>query len=279
MSEGDAFELLRYAYDKGVQVFDTAPVYGFGESERRIGKALKDFRDKVFLISKSGVTWHSNMRIDMTNCPKVTQKMIEQSLRDLQSDYIDLYMVHWPDSSVDIRHTLEVYEKAKDQGKIKHIGLCNTFAQDFKKAKEVSKIEVIQSELNIFNRSNLEFATEDSAFMSWGTLDKGIITGKVNKERKFEKADCRSWAPWWKSSPLEQKYKAMEEILPKLEKEGFSGLDLALSHNLSNKHVSSVLCGVKSKVQLDTIVDSLQKKIPATVINECIEIAQRHLNA
>jgi len=82
----------------------------------------------------------------MTNDPVVAQKMLEQSLRDLQSDYIDLYMVHWPDTRVDIRKTLEVYAKAKHQGKIKHIGLCNTNIDELEKAREIEKVEVVQSQ-------------------------------------------------------------------------------------------------------------------------------------
>jgi len=137
INENDSIELLNSAYDKGIRIFDTAPIYGFGLSEVRMGKAFKQTRDKVFIVSKSGVTWGENKRVDMTNDPVVTTKMLEQSLRDLQSDYIDLYMIHWPDTRVDIRRPLEVLAKAKHQGKIKHIGLCNTNIADLEKGSEI----------------------------------------------------------------------------------------------------------------------------------------------
>ncbi|MCB9062309.1 MAG: aldo/keto reductase [Halobacteriovoraceae bacterium] len=279
INEGDSISLLHYAYERGVKVYDTAPIYGFGESEKRIGQAFKDKREKVFIISKSGVTWHPNKRVNMTNDPNCAKKMLEQSLRDLQSDYVDLYMVHWPDQKIDIRRTLECFQNMKESGKIRHIGLCNTNLEDLKLGSEVCQIEVIQSELNIFKRENFDLLNETQAFMSWGTLEKGIITGRVNKNRKFDKSDCRSWAPWWKSSPLDKQFKTMSEIFPLLEKYELSGLDLAIAFNLSDQRVKSVLCGVRNQKQLDEVLISLKKNVPQTLINECLSIVDRNMNA
>ena len=94
ISKADSLSLLNHAYDRGIKVFDTAPIYGFGESERRIGAAFKDKREDVFIISKCGVTWHDTKRVNMTNDPQTTKKMIEQSLRDLGSDYIAVSYTH-----------------------------------------------------------------------------------------------------------------------------------------------------------------------------------------
>ncbi|MBY0416331.1 MAG: aldo/keto reductase, partial [Bdellovibrionales bacterium] len=245
ISEGDAINLLHEAYEGGIRIFDTAPIYGFGLSEQRIGKAFKNNREKVFLVSKSGVTWHENKRVDMNNDPVIAQKMIEQSLRDLNTDYIDLYMVHWPDNKVDIRKTLEVLSRAKQQGKILHIGLCNTNLDELNKAFEVDRIEVVQSEFNLFvnkyvNAEIFPYLKEKNiSFMSWGTLDKGIITGRVDETRKeFDKSDCRSWAPWWKSMDNSEKFLAMKKLWPMLDKNHHSGLELALAFNLSFPELS-----------------------------------------
>lgn len=262
ISEDEACRLLRYTFDRGIRLFDTAPIYGFGESEIRIGKAFKDIREKVYIVSKSGVSWHDSKRVNMTNEPKETQKMLEDSLRRLDSDYIDHYMIHWPDSRVDIRKTMEVLSKAKLQGKIKSIGLCNTYLDDFNKASEVDKISSLQSELNIFSRhavdSLLPIAKEnDLSFMSWGTLDKGILTGRVNAKRKFDKSDCRSWAPWWKSMDKEDRYRKMEIINKVISKFNLSPISLALGFNLSHENVDMVLCGGRSEKQWDGLIDSL----------------------
>jgi len=278
ITEDDAISLLNYAYDRGLRIFDTAPIYGFGTSEKRIGKAFKQNREDVFLVSKSGVTWHENLRVDMTNDPQTTQRMLEQSLRDLQTDYIDLFMIHWPDERVDIRRPLEVLAKAKLDGKIKHIGLCNTHLDDYKKACEIEKIEVLQSQLNFFEREVkdeiLPLVTRDElSFMSWGTLDKGILTGRVNRDRKFDKSDCRNWAPWWKAMDKESRYKVMDRIIPHLKEHGHTALEMALSFNLAQEGCSTLLCGSRTHEQLDGVLEALKNPLSSNLLKEVDEIA------
>lgn len=277
ISEADAISLLNEAKSRGVKIFDTAPIYGFGLSEQRIGKAFKQVREEVFIISKSGVTWHENKRVDMSNSPDVTQKMLEQSLRDLQSDYLDLFMIHWPDSKVDIRQPLEVLSKAKSQGKIKHIGLCNTNLEDLEKAKEIDRIEAVQSQLNIFERDVEQdifpYLKENNiSFMSWGTLDKGILTKRVDKSRTFDKSDCRSWAPWWKEMDKETRYEKVRKYWPLLEENGYSGLEMAIAHNLSYPEVSTVLCGAKNHDQLNSLMNAFENLPKKELVDEVLKI-------
>ena len=279
INETDAIDLLLLAFDKGLRVFDTAPIYGFGLSEQRMGKAFKQMREKVFIVSKSGVTWGDNKRVDMTNDPAVTTRMLEQSLRDLQSDYIDLYMIHWPDARVDIRRPLEVLAKAQHEGKIKHIGLCNTNVSDLTLASEIARIEVAQSEFNFFqNRAASELfpkLKEDNiSFMSWGTLDKGILTGRVDEKRKYDASDCRSWAPWWKNADNKSKFEAMKKIWPVLDHYNHSGLEFALGFNLGFEDLTMALCGAKNKEQLLSLFKALDNLPAKEVITEISKLAK-----
>ena len=278
ISENESIDLLLQAKDLGIKIFDTAPIYGFGLSEKRMGLAFEKCREDVFLVSKCGVSWHDNGRVNMSNDPTTTKKMLEQSLRDLRSEYIDLYMVHWPDNRVDIRKTLEVLEKAKNQGKIKHIGLCNTNLDEISKASEISKIEVLQSEMNFFNttiRDELLVKPECSemSFMSWGTLAKGILTGRVNSDRKYNKSDCRSWAPWWKKSDKDINIEKMNKLLPFLQENGHSGLELALANNLQFSEVDTLLCGARSASQLESLFKAINNLPSNELVNRCREIA------
>jgi aryl-alcohol dehydrogenase-like predicted oxidoreductase len=279
ISEADSIELLHMSYDLGLRIFDTAPIYGFGLSEIRMGKAFKEMREKVFIVSKSGVTWGDNKRVDMSNEPAVTTAMLEQSLRDLNTDYIDLYMIHWPDARVDIRRPLEVLAKAKQQGKIKHIGLCNTSISDLEKAAEIDRIEVVQSEFNLFQNdiqnSLFPYLKKNNiSFMSWGTLDKGILTGRVDEKRKFEESDCRSWAPWWKNADNKSKFDAMKNIWPLLEENHHTGLELALGYNLNFPELSVALCGAKTPDQLLSILGALKNLPKKELIAEVMQLAK-----
>ena len=277
VSHEDSLDLLRASYERGVRLFDSAPIYGFGESERRIGKAFGKGED-VFVISKSGVTWDESRRIDMTNQPEVAGRMLEQSLRNFGRDVIDLYMVHWPDERVDIRRTLEVYVRAQEQGKIKHIGLCNTFPQELRKAREVARIEYVQSEYHLLCRDVPAVFPhlQEAVFMSWGTLDKGILTGSVDRKRELSKnyhsSDCRRKAPWWKQSEVLKKIERLESLWPFLKERGYSPLEMALGHNLCRTECSHVLVGFKSRRQLEEVLAGLEHLPDSKTVEEA-----RHL--
>lgn len=248
--------IIRQSVDFGVKAIDLAPIYGFCQAEKTVGRIVRPFRDKVFLTSKSGVSWHSTKRVNMTNDPKTALNMLEQSLRDLETDYIDAYFIHWPDVKVDIRNTMEVLARKKEQGLIRFIGLCNSNADDFLKASEIDQVSILQSEFNIFNNGfdqelTNKVQSDVSSFWGWGTFDKGIISGSVTKDRTFEKNDCRSWAPWWKKSNKNEKIEIMEKILNKMQLS--DGVSLALSHAaMSDLKVKPIL-GLKSLNHLNGV--------------------------
>lgn len=282
VSDEDAISLLQEAHDRGINLFDTAPVYGFGLSEKRMGKAFLGKRDRVFIVSKGGIPWDDNKRLKLDNSPKVIQKMLEQSLKDLRTDYIDLYMIHWPDNNVDIRKPMEYLSKVKEEGKIRVIGLCNSFVEDINRACEIERVDVLQSEFNLFNSSAKDtlfdiIREKKMGFMSWGTLDKGILTGRVTPERKFDEVDARSWAPWWKNDDKTSKYKAMERINELLKETEHSGLELALGFVLQFQEISTALCGVRNTEQLETAVKALKNIPDEDVLNEAKSIADEEL--
>jgi aryl-alcohol dehydrogenase-like predicted oxidoreductase len=266
--EGE-IDLVHEAVDVGIEIFDTAPIYGFNQSEITLGIALKNLREKVKIVSKSGVTWHPNMRVDMSNDPKTTQKMLEQSLTNLNTDYIDIYMIHWPDPRTDIRYPLEVLAKAQIEGKIHSIGLCNTNSEDLSKALEMVKVEYIQSECNLFNNPLHELKNTISEnnirTMGWGTFDKGILTCSVTKNRNFSKEDARSWAPWWKKSNWKDKVDLVEKLQASTE---YPMRDIALQY--ASSQVDLPLCGFKSRTHIENTKKAISYEIPDGIMEEMI---------
>ncbi len=276
INEDESVSLLRLAFDRGIKIFDTAPIYGFTLSEKRIGKAFRQIRDKVFIVSKSGVTWHENRRVDMNNDPKIAKRMLEQSLIDLNTDYIDLYMVHWPDSKFDIRSTLEVFDKALNEKKILNVGLCNTNIDEINKAFEVCPVKVVQNEFNYFeNKAQVDLfpylRRKEISFMSWGSLDKGILTGRVDKNRKFDSSDCRSWAPWWKAQDLQTKFLEVQKLNLACEKYHVDLLTFALSYNYSFEELSTMICGARNESQLNSLLNAVENLIDKNLVQTILK--------
>lgn len=270
ISDKDSIDLLNAALDRGINFFDTAPIYGFGESERKMAEAFKNNREKVHIISKCGVDWHDNKRVNMSNDPKICQKMLDNSLRHLQ--YIDTYMIHWPDPKVDIRYSLEVLQKAKDKADIKYIGLCNTNEEEVTKGKEVCDIDMIQCEGNLFN-STIDDVNFDGFKMSWATFDKGILTGSVKKDSTFSKEDCRSWAPWWKKSNWKEKVQKVEKLKTYADRIGHSLVEIALGHSIINSTSDTAICGFRNLNQLETTLKAINN-LPS---KEQLQIAREYL--
>lgn len=253
MSREQALRLLRESFDHGVNLYDFAPIYGHRLAQKRAGEAFAKCREKVILVSKFGVDWHDNLRVNMSNDPAIAVKMLDQTLHDFQSDYVDIYMSHWPDPNVDIRRPLELLQKSQSQGKIKHIGLCNTTEEDLMKAKEVAPIDVVQMEVNLFCQNSFEplspHLSEDVFKIGYSPLQKGILAASVTPDRVFEKDDCRSWAPWWKKSDWKKKALFAQAFMQnnKLTASEMTGLSLGFAHSLCD----SVLCGMKTSQQLE----------------------------
>jgi myo-inositol catabolism protein IolS len=277
IDEASAIKLLESSFDHGIKLYDTAPIYGFSTAEKRIGKAFHSKRESVFIVSKGGVTWDTNKRVDKNNHPEVIQNMLDQSLKDLQSEYIDLYMIHWPDERHDIRPAMEVLTKAKASGKIRFIGLCNTNEDDFHKASQVCRIDALQDNWNLFswNESYWRmggFGKAGTIFrMGYGTFDKGILTARVDENRKFDSYDARSWAPWWKAQNKTKKIQIVSSLKLILDDYGFSLPQFALWFALQWKDfLDASLIGVRDQKQLESLMAAYKVPISIGTIREIV---------
>lgn len=269
--------LVHAALDNGINLYDTAPIYGFGESERRLGLALKGRRDEAFLVSKCGVAYDERQRVRLDNSSETTQRMLEGSLRRLETDVIDLYMVHWPDEDVDIRHTVETMARAQERGLIRYVGLSNTNADELEKARQICPIDVVQFEASFLNPAALDKLEESEDLskigtMSWGTLAKGILTGRVDRNRTFDPSDARHSAPWWVNADHEPLYAVMARLEPLLASSGHTGLDLAIGYLDYRQDVDTLLCGIRSMSQLESAVEALDRRPSNALILEAIEL-------
>lgn len=268
MDETSAEKLIKEVWAAGINLFDTAPIYGFGLSEERLGKYLpKD----AMVVTKGGVDWHTTRRVNMSNDPKIIERMLLESLKRLKRERIDIYMIHWPDKNVDIRRPMEVIRKYQDKGAIAHLGLCNTTLEDLSKAREVGEIVSLQSELNVLNTKALDQLGEEWKkyfSMGWGTLDKGILSGRVTAQRTFDSSDARSWAPWWNKKEVALKIEKVEKLKTILNDYQLGLTEFCLHFNLNYIGIASCLIGLKNNKDLVELSSHLQSKISVETIKE-----------
>ncbi len=198
-NEGDnkSIESIKISYENGVNFFDTAPVYGFGHSEKLIGKALKPVRDKVILATKCGLRWGkeslSSLRKDASR--ESILEEIDQSLRRLDTDWIDLYQVHWPDAATSQKETMETLLEIQNKGKIRYIGVSNYSAEQIMESLKYVKITSLQPEFSLLAREiekdTVPLCLEKKiGIIAYSPLASGVLTGKYDKNTKFK--DWRS---------------------------------------------------------------------------------------
>lgn len=182
-----AIDAIRASVDAGVNMIDTAAAYGAdGASEKVVAKAIKGIRDKVVLATKLGVLRVAGAYVRCLD-PAVMRMEIENSLRRLETDYIDLYYIHWPDFNNSIDDALELMVKFKEEGKIRAIGVSNFDTMLIQKAIDIADISAVQPPMSLLNRSSIEngilpFCNEKKVgVITYGSLGGGILTGKMQK--------------------------------------------------------------------------------------------------
>ena len=195
-SEEDCLKAMDVLIGEGVNLIDTAPAYGWGNSEKLVGKGIKGRRDQVLISTKCGL-----LRNEQGECVNETSysSIIEQcegSLQNLRTDYIDFYFIHEPNEAVSIEETMKALEELRKQGKIRFIGLSNFSKEQTEEAMKYGRIDVIQPSFSLLNQRNrglIEWAKQQGIdTMSYGTLGGGILSGAYRKIPDFKENDIRN---------------------------------------------------------------------------------------
>ena len=172
VDDDTCISLVHAAVERGVNLFDVAPIYGWNHAETVLGRALKaGLRDKVLIASKCGLVWDANRTVRKDLSAKSILQEIDASLRRLGTDYIDIYQLHWPDHSTPLEETAEVLQKLKQAGKIRYVGLSNYAQADAERFMQIMPFECQQGLYNMLERNagtyhdnDLEYRTEEETF-------------------------------------------------------------------------------------------------------------------
>jgi aryl-alcohol dehydrogenase-like predicted oxidoreductase len=195
--EEESINAINAAIDRGVNLIDTAPAYGFGRSEEIVGRAIADSgrRSRVVIATKAGLEWKDGKVFRNASRERIKRE-IGDSLRRLQTDYIDIYQVHWPDPLVSIEETAETMQTLFDQGKIRAIGVSNFSVAQIERFRRVAKLHVVQPPYNLFEREIeaelLPYCRQSGlATLTYGALCRGLLSGKLQEDAHFEGDDLR----------------------------------------------------------------------------------------
>ena len=254
----ESIAAIRRMIDNGVNMVDTAPIYGDGHAETVVGKALKDgYREKVFLATKFGsYISHYTGKSVRDNKYNSVEREIEESLERLQTDYIDFYIMHWPDVNTPIDETMAVCNMLKEKGKIRYIGMSNSPRELIEEAQKYARIDVIQPPFSIVNQSEKELMewaeTQGIGTMTYGSLGGGILTGPIRELPKPDPKDMRQvFYPFFKEPVFSKVMKLMETLDRIADKHDVPVAQVAINWSTQKSYVSTALTGVNTPEQAD----------------------------
>lgn len=277
-SEKDAVDTIAAALDKGINIIDTAPIYGWGRSEELIGRVLAERggRDRLILATKFGLrpgNPASGPPIRDAS-PQQIRRELEDSLRRLGTDYIDIYQIHWPDPSVPMELTAATMEELRRQGKIRAIGVSNFRLEEMERFRLAAPLHTFQPPFNLFEREPerdvLPYARQNGiATLIYSPLCRGLLTGRLAADTRFSGDDVRLIDPKFRK-PRFGRYLDAVAQLDRLAREKFGKrvIHLAMRWVLDQPGASVALWGARRPAQLDPLEQVMDWKLDAESLKE-----------
>ncbi|WP_275975192.1 aldo/keto reductase [Bradyrhizobium sp. 159] len=278
--ERDAIRTIQEALDRGINLIDTAPVYGFGRSEEIVGKALADGRRRNAIIAtKVGLDWRNGQPFRNARKARIIEEA-ESSLRRLRTDVIDLYQVHWPDPLTPIAETAEAVSALHRDGKIRAVGVSNFSPAQMNEFRKVAPLHTAQPPYNLFERAIeqevLPYCQEKKiALLAYGSLCRGLLSGSMSTSSRFTGDDLRKSDPKFQS-PRFQQYLDAVVRLDQFARERFNRgvIHLAVRWVLDRGELNIALWGARRAEQISPITDVLGWRIDDAAMAEIDRILQ-----
>jgi methylglyoxal reductase len=261
---------IRASVDAGVTLIDTAPAYGYGHSEEVTGRALKGIRDSVRVSTKCGLRWDTDEGAEffVSDGKAVRRNLsaasiryeLETSLRRLQTDRVDIYIIHWPsvpEYPVPVEETMGALLDLKSEGKILGIGVANFTPELLGEYLEFGQVELVQNKCSILTQeSYLELSpvTERSgvAFQAYSPLESGLLTGKIADDYAPAPGSAREGNPWFSPANIKTANEMMREWKPIAEAHGATFGQLAIAWLAAKGDAFNVLCGARTAAQAES---------------------------
>lgn len=262
--ETESIAAIQASLEAGVTLIDTAPAYGLGRSEEIVGKALAGRRDKAMIATKCGLVWHTqkgNHFFDQDGKPvhrylgrDTIVHEVEESLRRLGTDYIDLYITHWQDPTTPIEETVAALEDLKQAGKIRAIGASNVNRTELEQYIQTGSLDAIQERFSMIDRKIeadlLPLTVQNGvSTLSYSSLALGLLSGIIGPDRIFAGDDQRKDNPRFSVANRQKAKVFSDAIRPVAERHGASIAQVVIAWTLAQPGVTFALCGARNPAQ------------------------------
>ena len=290
IQESEFIKAVNRALDLGINCFDTAEAYGFGASERALAKALGPRRQEAVITTKFGVGYKEAPNLRDSSRGRLMAS-IEKSLANLKTDYVDVYLVHWPDVNTPFEETMRALDDVVQQGKVRAVGISNFRLSQMETSMRTRRIDVAQYGWNMFDRRMQQeifpYCREHKiGVMAYGSLAYGMLTGTFTEDMSFESDDWRARRGQMANLTLFQhlfgpdhfprNLRAVEELKALAKRYGKSLPQFALRWTLSNPVISTALVGCRNEREVNYNVGALGWSIADADLQEIDAIFARH---
>ncbi|MDR0391689.1 MAG: aldo/keto reductase, partial [Planctomycetaceae bacterium] len=278
--EQTAINAIHTAIDNGVNLIDTAPMYGYGRSEEIISKAINGKRNKIVIATKCGLVWDtedwkqgkgelhfysdkdtivnenkSMFRVYKYLRPESIRNEVEQSLKRLNTDYIDLLQTHWQESTTPLEDTIGELIRLKKEGKIRAIGCSNVNLEQLNTYIKSEQLDVDQERFSLIDKNIIQDGLLDAcakaniSVFAYSPLANGLLTGKLTAQREFGKGDLRNTNPRFESENIKQINEKLNQLKPIAQSHNITIAQLIIAWTAAKYPKMHVLCGMRNPKQ------------------------------
>jgi aryl-alcohol dehydrogenase-like predicted oxidoreductase len=280
VDENEATAAIQHARARGINFFDTAQAYGFGASERLLGRVLRDElehrRDEIVIATKGGLRMTDDGMVRDSSREWLRQG-VEESLRALGTDHVDLFQVHWPDPNIPLAATADALQELVEEGKIRHVGVSNFDVAEMIKFGYTRPVETLQPPYNLFRRDiegeQLPYAQEhDIGVLVYGPLAHGLLTGAMSEETELSSDDWRSGSPLFHGDAYRRNLDTVRALDRFARAYGHTVAELAVAWVLSHPAVDVAIVGSRSPAHIQGAIDALEMDLSRDELDEIQDI-------
>ena len=262
LKDETGIQIVKTGLDSGITLLDTAFAYGMGHSEELIGQAIKGYDRSKFVIATKAAQDTSDGDVKINNNPQFLKKSVDDALKRLQTDYIDIFYIHFPDDQTPKDEAVAALNEMKQEGKIKAIGVSNFSLDQIKEANKDGLVDVVEDQYSLLHRDAetemFDYLRENNiSFVPFFPLASGLLTGKYSEVVDFPENDIRHGNPDFTGERFEKIVKKVNNLKPLADKYGITTAQLVLAWYIKNPDVTVVIPGAKRPEQVQSNAKAL----------------------